>query len=271
MTAAQPAPILGSGGYAVLDDVLTARQIRRIRRFLRSFDLAEDHGFFASPTHAHGTAAQTFDRKVKRLLSRRLAAAVPGYRPFMVAVTSKGASSAQAIKYHQDWTYTDERDHRPVFLWCPLVDVDAGNGALHVVPGSHQWSSAIRPSRRIQVTEQVQDLLEARGVAVPMRAGQALAFDPALCHGSPPNPTPTPRPAITIAFAPIGAQLVHFHLDDDDRLAGFAVDDAFFTTNPYGTEPVGRPPIEPWGTVLTADELLAGLRAPEHHDTRSTR
>jgi hypothetical protein len=255
------APLVGSDGYCVVDDLLSRSDVRRIRRWLRRFHLPADHDFFASPAHAPGPVAEGFDRDVKRLVSPRLAQLVPGYRPFMVAVTSKGRHSAMPIKFHQDWTYTDERSARPLFIWCPLVDVDQSNGALQVVAGSHRWTSGIRPSRRIEVTEAVQDQLRDLARPAPMRAGQGLAFDPAICHGSPPNPTRRPRPAITIALAPAGAPLVHFHLSEDGHLSGHEVDDRFFTTNPYGTEPVGRPTVAPWDRPVTVEDLDAGMSA----------
>ncbi|HWJ64783.1 MAG TPA: phytanoyl-CoA dioxygenase family protein [Acidimicrobiales bacterium] len=257
MTA--PTSILGDDGYAVIDGALSRRSVRRIASMLRRFDVPDDHGFFASPVHAHGDVAAGFDRDVKRLAQRRWRRVVPGHRPFMVAVTSKGARSTTPIKYHQDWTYTDEREHRPVFLWCPLVDVGEDTGALRVVPGSHRWTSAIRPSRHIEVTEAFQDELDRRSVPVPLRAGQALAFDPALCHGSKANQGDSRRPAITVAFAPTGAQLVHFHLDGDGLLSGYEVDDAFFTTNPYGTAPEGRTEVAPWDRPLGAVDFEAVL------------
>ena len=92
-----------------------------------------------------------------------------------------------------------------------------------------------------------------------LRSGQALAFDPATVHGSVPNRSSARRPAFTIAVVPTGAQLVHYHEADDGRLEGFIVDDAFFTTNPYRTRPMGYPTFEPTGRSLGEDDLRTAL------------
>src|SRR6185436_576497 len=105
------------------------------------------------------------------------------------------------------WTYTDERRARPVFFWCPLVDAGPENGGLAVVPGSHRWLTGIRPSRSVEATEAVRDEIAALAVDLTLRAGQAVAFDPALLHGSGPNPTDEPRPAFTVAVVPRGEPL----------------------------------------------------------------
>ena len=215
--------------------------------------------FFASPAHAWGETAADIHMQLRTLLDARLAALLPGYEPFMIAVTAKGGRGPE-IKFHHDWTYTDERYHRPIFLWCPLVDCTPTTGSLKVVPGSHRWSGGIRPSRRIEVTEAHQQHYETLSIGPDMRAGHAIAFDPALIHGSGPNPLDEPRPAITVALAPQEAQLVHFHESDGGRLDGFEVDAAFFTTNPYGTRPRGYPTFAPWADAVSEDELASELR-----------
>lgn len=250
---------LDRDGFAVID-VFDRRQVRAIRRALRRFDLAADHGFFASPAHAPGPLARSFQDVVTDIARPALVRVVPGYVPFMVAVTSKGRRRGDAVKFHHDWTYTDERTARPIFLWCPLVDTDAGNGGLSVVPGSHRWTSGIRPSRKLEATESFQEELAARSVPLAVPAGAAIAFDPGLLHGSGPNPTRRARPAITIASAPQGVPLLHFHESVDGSLRGTEVDDRFFTLHPYGTAPPEGAPREPWDRAVSAEDFAAALR-----------
>ena len=242
--------------------VLRPRDVRAVRAGLGDFGLADDHGFFASPAFAPGETARAFDLLVRSIVAPVLGELLPGYQPFMVAATTKGRRSTTPIKFHQDWTYTDERQHRPIFLWCPLIDVDEGNGALRVVPGSNRWTSAIRPSRRLEVTEEHQEALGRRARTLPLKAGQAVVFDPATLHGSGPNPTDAERPAVTIAVAPTGAELVHFHEDDDGNLVGATVDDRFFTMHPYGTAPTGYPALAAWDRAVSTDDLAAALAGP---------
>lgn len=250
----------GRTGYQVipfLDDVGIATMRSSV---VDAFGLADDHDFFASPAHAHDGAARRFHLAALATVRRHLDALDPDLEPFMIAATTKGHTNGGPVRYHQDWTYTDERVVRPVFLWCPLVDVDDDNGALRVIPGSQTWTDHIRPSRSEIASEHIQDDLGPAGIVVPMRAGDALLFDPALLHGSGPNRSDQPRPAFTVAAAPRGAALLHFHEREDGALVGAEVDDAFFTEHEYGCEPEGYQPVAPWTRAVTTDDLLRGLR-----------
>ena len=243
----------------VVVDLLDRSEVDAIREALRAFDLDTDHEFFASPYHAHGPSARTFDLAVKRLVAKPIDAVAPQHTAFMVAVTSKGKRRGAAIKFHHDWTYTDERVDRPIFFWCPLVDTSPRNGGLAVVPGSHRWTSGIRPSRAVEATEHLQDRFAPLAVDLEVRAGQAVAFDPALLHGSGPNPTSRGRPAVTVACVREGAQLLHFHEDADGNLHGARVNDAFFTEHPYRTAPTGYPPFAPWTVAVTEQDFVSAL------------
>jgi hypothetical protein len=239
--------------------LLDETDVRDVRAVVDAVIADNDAGFFASPAHAWGDEARRVDQVLKARLAGRLADLLPGYEPFMVAITSKPRHSSQQIKFHHDWTYTDERRHHPVFLWCPLVDCTAHSGALQVIPGSHLWSERIRPSRTLEATEHLQGELEPLAVELAFRAGDAVAFHPGTLHGSEPNSSPIDRPAITIALAPQDAQLVHFHLDQGGELSGFNVDESFFTLNPYGQPPAAADPIAPWSTALTEQDLRDAL------------
>lgn len=213
--------------------------------------------FFASPAHAWGDVAAGLHRDVLDVVGPQLRQDFPDHRVFMVAATVKGPVGG-VVKYHQDWTYTDERRHRPLFLWCPLVDVDDASGVLQMVPGSHLDSErTVRASVGLHgrhVTEPFQAELAACAIGRPMRAGEAIAFDPATIHGSGPNSTGQVRPAITIALVPHGAALVHFH-SGPDGLSGHHVDDDFFTRHDYATRPVGPATITPWAPCISEADI----------------
>jgi hypothetical protein len=220
--------------------------------------------------HAHGRVARDFDLAARDIVRDAVARVFPDMRLFLAAVTAKPARSRQVVPYHHDWTYTDERVHRTWFLWCPLVDTDDRNGTLHVVPGSHRWLARIRPSRPAQPLEEFQDRLAALATPVPVRAGSAIAFDPALVHGSGPNRSWRARPAVTLAVVTPDAPLLHFHQLDDGRLLGAVVGDPFFTEHPYGTAPTGYPPAEPWDAAVHADDIAAVLDEIEAGRPRGT-
>jgi hypothetical protein len=249
---------VATAGWSVVD-LLDPPAIAAALDLVAAADLDPAHGFFASPAMAWGPVARDLDRRIKDLVAPHAAPLLPGHRSFMAAITSKGAGSSEPIPFHQDWTYTDERRSRVVFLWCPLVDVDEANGGLRVVPGSHQWSDHLRPSRQQEASLGIEGELAARSVPVPLRAGQAVAFDPATFHGSGPNRSEEARPAFTIAFVEQDEPLLHFHQGADGDLEGFLVDDRFFTENAYRSRPTGYPTVDPHAPALTEADLVAAM------------
>lgn len=255
------AAMVADQGFAVVD-VLDAAAVAALRAVVDTAELADDHGFYASPAMSHGSVATSLARRLWDVIGPHMAVLLSGHRGFMAGITSKGRRSDTPVPMHQDWTYTDERVAPVVFMWFPLVDVDETNGALRVIPGSHRWTRHLRPSRETEASADFEDALVALSTTVSLSAGQALAFDPASFHGSGPNFGDELRPAVTTAFVPTGTQLLHFHQGPDGVVEGFAVDDAFFTENPYRTRPTGYPSVTPHLPALTA-ELLGRLIA-EH-------
>ena len=95
-----------------------------------------------------------------------------------------------------------------------------------------------------------------------------IAFDPATLHGSGPNHSGSSRPAITLAFAPAGAQLVHFHEAPDGHVRGFHVDRRFFTAHEYGALPTGAAEFPVYTSVVTEAQLHRAAAARTRTATR---
>jgi hypothetical protein len=149
---------------------------------------------------------------------------------------AKGTGPASDSKLHQDHNNVDESIAHSATLWVPLVDVAADNGALRVLPGSHDWFSTARavtlPSAYFDLDDEVVALTEL--VEVP--AGHAVAYAHALFHGSAPNRTASVRPAAVAGLLPAGVRHLHYwrppgleeglveelHVDGRFYLAGLA-------------------------------------------------
>jgi ectoine hydroxylase-related dioxygenase (phytanoyl-CoA dioxygenase family) len=138
---------------------------------------------------------------------------------------------------HQDWTFVSTPGCRSLTLWVALVDTDENNGALGFVKGSqHFFDKPIgSPSPDFQTfTQGHEDVLYEYLEFVPLRAGEAIAFDNRTIHGAPPNLTVYNRVAAAIGMTPEEAPLHHFYLLPSDqsrgirRIAKFRVDQKFF-------------------------------------------
>ena len=203
--------------------------------------------------------ARSVDLALKQLLSPVIDQVLPDHLPVLGTLVSKAPQRSSLVEFHHDWTFTDERIHRAVMIWIPLIDVDSRNGALQVIQGSHAWTNGIRPSTtRKGPTMDHQVELAALASTIDMRAGSLLIYDPALIHGSGPNEGADPRPAAVVAAVPRRATLLHFH-ETDAALEGFQVDESFFTTKPFESRPDGFPPVEPWTASVRPEDIAAGI------------
>lgn len=235
----------------VLDD----DQRRRLVALFDSLDLPVDHEFVATCNDLPREQATAVHDEVLDIVGPSLAREFPDLRPFLAGFISKGPATSTPTSFHQDLTYTDERNDRAVLLWIPLIDVDEQSGALAVVPGSHRWADGIRPAGADELpTEPLQDELEAAAVQLDLRAGEAVIYDPALVHGAGANRSAQARPAVAIALAPADAVLVHAHVLDGELVCHQLGDDHYRHHGVFDV-PSGRPEIEAWTDAVTTDHL----------------
>ena len=247
--------------------LLDPTTVEALRSLFDSLDQDEHHGFFASSNDLDGPMARSVADRITRLVGPVLDDLLPDHEPFLASFLTKGSAHGSTISFHQDLTYTDERRARTTLVWIPLCDVDARNGAMAIIPGSHRWTTGCRPGGPDPLpTEDHQRELAELAELVPLAAGSALLYDAALIHGSGPNPTPHPRPAVGIALAPRGADLVHVHRDDDGELTAWSVDADFYALQSLWSRPTGYDRVEPWGPALDDESFRLALE--QHRPSR---
>lgn len=98
------------------------------------------------------------------------------------------------LEWHQDsFYYGGQSDPgRLVILsaWIPLVDTDADNGCMRIIPGSHRHGAV--PAHRTEAGQMAPDHDVARygeAIDLPMRAGDVLLFHNLTLHASGHNRT----------------------------------------------------------------------------------
>lgn len=138
--------------------------------------------------------------------------------------------------WHQDWWCWD---HAVSFRAAPaqlalliyLSDTDGANGALRVLPGSHLRSSPIHALLPEAHGDQAAQLDPAHPafadlpgqLTLALSAGDAVALDYRLLHGTHANASATRRDALLLTFAPSWAELpddVRGHLIQHPALPG---------------------------------------------------
>lgn len=88
-------------------------------------------------------------------------------------------------------------------IWSPLVDVSAGNRNLIAAAGTHRqplYSRLVNDSD--QPYAAFQKVLDQHVQHIPAKAGEAIIFDNALCHGSETNLTDKIRPVASAMAGP---------------------------------------------------------------------
>ncbi len=111
---------------------------------------------------------------------------------------------------HTDDCLVDESLYTSVNIWSPLVDTDEINGAVRVLPGSHKIPN---PFRGFGIPYRFWDYHQVyvpKMITCPMKAGEALVYDPRLIHNSLPNMSGKDRPAVITGVIPKEATPIAF-------------------------------------------------------------
>jgi hypothetical protein len=172
--------------------------------------------------------------RVNELLNSRweeaLAPLLDGQRIVFSTIAAKPPGPASRMYLHDDRTFVDERIHRSLTAWAPLVDTSAGtnNGGLQVVPRSHHAATSLSGTSTPDWFTPYEGWLADRAEPLHLSAGTGVIYDSRLLHVSPENVGSRTRIAVLCAIAPKGAPLIHAVGVGPLRRRVHRVDDAFF-------------------------------------------
>jgi len=120
------------------------------------------------------------------------------HQQFLTKLPDRGEQRSD-IPLHQDNGYGRLEPMTDLTIWMALVDTDERNGGLWIVPGSQRLGllehdqAGVNPLLREVASE-------TPAVALPLRAGEAVAFSGLTLHGSGANRTAEPRPALFVRY-----------------------------------------------------------------------
>ena len=119
----------------------------------------------------------------------------------------KPAESSRAVPWHQDGEYWPVRPPASCTVWLALDDVDEGNGAMRVIPGSHRGAMLRHDPEddedltlKFVITEDQFDASSAR--SSELEAGQVSLHDIGIVHGSAANSSGRRRTGYAIRYMP---------------------------------------------------------------------
>lgn len=171
---------------------------------------------------------------LRPVLEPRIDATLDRFHLFSPNFIMKWPGDRSGFAPHQDTSLVDETQHRSVTIWCPLVDTmgadGSDNGILRFLPGSHEFIEWIRAHDPGAFAFEgfEEDIIDRFGVAVPLRAGEAVVFDHRTVHFSMPNSSDRPRLVIAMGLRPQEADLLHYRRGEDDRFDVYAIDDDYY-------------------------------------------
>jgi len=197
------AEVLHQEGLTV-ESFLSAEQIEALRALYQaSHTLSDEQGGMFYSLYSQDLAyREKIHQEVHQILKPTLEHWFKGYKNVINSFVVKLPGKASEFAIHQDTTALDETKFSPLSVWIPLWDVTPENGAMCMVPGSHKLFSPYRgisfPFPFQGANQTVRDYLEP----VPVKAGEAVLFDPRVLHNSLPNLSDKPRIALICGIFP---------------------------------------------------------------------
>ena len=197
----------------LIDDAGLALVRERVERLVRRWpDLPAGHAQDLGDPHGDQGSIPEINRATRldpALLrtpayraARRLAQALLGCRHVRLHFDHLVVKlpGAPATAWHQDLAYDLDHDVPASTVWMPLVDVDAGNGAMQYVTGSHVGPLWAHIPHGPHALRAVATPAEVATAAVP--AGGCAVHHVRTLHASHPNTGEGTRIAWVLTFMP---------------------------------------------------------------------
>ena len=151
--------------------------------------------------------SEPFARLVRHPVITAAAAQLSGARELRLwhdQIQFKPAGKGGVNMWHQDWPYWPILDApHQITAWVALDDVDAENGCMSMVPGSHLWGNQIGFLQGLSAFDAMPKQFEGRDLEVrlcPVKKGHVHFHHALTWHGSHANTSSRPRRAIALHY-----------------------------------------------------------------------
>ena len=188
---------LATEGYITFP-FLKESDIKKLQVYYEQFQKEELTHFYSSTHSPDFEFRKLTSDFIKSVIEPLLPDVLKDYKLLGGAFVVKPANGKGILQPHQDWNLVDESKGRSYNLWIPLVDVTVENGAVFVLPKSHSKIKTYRGPGVESIFTNIEQEVWGDLKPLPMKAGEALLYDHALLHGSPPNRTSTYRLGVVL-------------------------------------------------------------------------
>lgn len=204
-------------GYVIIPCVITAEDIAQIQDTYNRFEQEIVEPFHTSHFSKDIRYKEVVHDTVSTVVFRKMEPFLCEYKPVFGNFMVKHGNVDNFLQMHADWTYVDEPKFRSVSAWISLVDTNKANGCFGVIEGSQAFMNTVR-GPGIQQNNFKRDRIWVKkyGKLLPVKAGDAIVFDHALLHFSPPNTTPQTRLALNLSMVPSAADVIHYCIPEGE-------------------------------------------------------
>lgn len=225
-------------GYVVMP-LLGPEAVADIRRLFDDLHPQNpSEGFYSTTFSDQRDFKQQITERVEKWMGEKAAELFTGIKKLGASFLLKQPGEPGHMPIHQDWTVSDEENGDfTATIWIPLQDVNARNGAIKVLPGSHRFSNALRGPSLPVVWKDVFPQLEPQLQTLEMKAGEAFIFTHNLLHSSHLNHTDQPRLAVTYGLAPEDTRIMYYWREGDKIERIYTGDRLFMDYHNIGERP----------------------------------
>ena len=219
---------LAEDGFVVVP-FLDAIEIEALKKVYAEDHTVEQVPFYATAHHQDSEFRKKMSEAITSVLKPHSERVFVDCDLLGASFIVKAPKAESSLQPHQDWNIVDETEFRSFNVWIPLVDLNEQNGAIEVLPKSHNWLRGYRHSSIPCAYQQVHDLAWENMKPLYMKAGEALIYDHALLHASKANDSDGNRIAVASGVKPNEAAM-YFYWNNEGTIEQYDSNTEFFMT-----------------------------------------
>jgi len=219
---------LSEQGFVVID-FLGTEEVAALTKTFNDSHTEETVPFYATAHHQNVDFRKKMSAAISEKLQPHFDEAFENCNLLGASFIVKTKSEQSLLQPHQDWNIVDETKFRSFNIWIPLVDLNEHNGAIEILPKSHNWLRGYRHSSINCAYSNVHHLVWENMKPLYLKAGQALIYDHALLHASKANTSDQKRIALASGIIPSEAQM-YFYWNNNGTVEQYESNTEFFMT-----------------------------------------
>ncbi|HYD89929.1 MAG TPA: phytanoyl-CoA dioxygenase family protein, partial [Flavobacterium sp.] len=173
-------------GYVKLP-LISSDEADELLQFYKSLPCdIEGHAFHSTLRSADFEYRKIIDEKIQGILRPKIDSILDRHKLLFANYLVKEANVNSEVGVHQDWRFVDESKYRALVIWCTLTDTFADNGPLFILEGSHKLNTPVSFRFAPNLNEKLKKLVKDKSAVIYAKKGEAILYDSAIFHFSPP-------------------------------------------------------------------------------------